>query len=158
MTMHAGTPSVQRPGIWDATAFWRTSTRKLLLHFTSESRRVRWFTLAVAWAVIGWLGVVDTLAVRDYVSMLDESSILPAESLPLVRSAPADYADAHTWVRYALAVEEGGPWRTRWTDIDNAPVGREVHWSSGLVHIISSAGGCGAPSRTSHFRGQPRAL
>jgi tetratricopeptide (TPR) repeat protein len=110
------------------------------LHFSSESRRARWSLLAVAWAIIASLGVLDSLAVRDYVSMLDESSLLPSDSLPLARPAPADYADAQTWVRYALAVEDGGPWRVRWTDIDNAPVGREVHWSSGLVHVISSAG------------------
>lgn len=110
------------------------------MHFSSERRRTRWFILVVTWAIVAWLAVLDSLAVRDYVSMLDESSLLPADSLPLARSAPADFADAHTWVRYALAVEEGGPWRVRWTDIDNAPVGREVHWSSGLVHVIAAAG------------------
>jgi tetratricopeptide (TPR) repeat protein len=110
------------------------------LHFSSEGRWIRWSVVALAWIIIAWLAALDSLAVRDYVSMLDESSLLPADSLPLARSAPADHADAHTWVRYALAVQEGGPWRVRWTDIDNAPAGREVHWSSGLVHIISSAG------------------
>jgi hypothetical protein len=110
------------------------------LPFSSENRRTRWSILAITWVVIASLGVLDSLAVRDYVTMLDESSLLPPDSLPLTRSAPADFADARTWVRYALAVEEGGPWRTRWTDIDNAPIGREVHWSSGLVHLIAAAG------------------
>lgn len=110
------------------------------MHLSSETRRLRWLLLVLSWAVVGWLSVLDTLAVRDYVSMLDDSGTLPADSLPLTRSAPAEYADAHTWVRYALAVQEGGPWRTRWTDIDNAPVGREVHWTSGFVHLIAVAG------------------
>jgi tetratricopeptide (TPR) repeat protein len=43
-------------------------------------------------------------------------------------------------VRYALACQEGAPWQVRFTDTDNAPQGREVHWSSGFVHLVSLAG------------------
>jgi hypothetical protein len=99
-----------------------------------------WIVLACVWLLLGLLAVYETVGVRDYVALLDDSSTLPTDSLPLRRSVPNEFADAHTWTRYAIAVEAGAPWQVRWTDIDNAPTGREVHWNSVLVHLIAAAG------------------
>lgn len=100
----------------------------------------RWLILVCTWVLLACLATMDTRAVRDYVAMLDDSGTLPPDSLPLKRSLPTEYSDAHTWVRYALAVQEGAPWQVRSTDIDNAPAGREVHWSSAFVHLVATAG------------------
>jgi hypothetical protein len=105
-------------------------------------RRARWPILSPAWMAVAWLAILDARAVRDYVSMLDESGTLPADSLPLRCPVLAPYGDTYTWVRYALAVHEGGPWRLRWTNIDNAPVGRAVYWNSAYVHLVGVAGSC----------------
>jgi hypothetical protein len=110
------------------------------VRLTNESRRTRWLILTCAWTVIAWLATIDTLAVRDYVALLDDSGTIAADSLPLRRPLPADYADAQSWVRFALSIEEGGPSQVRHTDIDNAPTGREVHWNSAFAHLVAIAG------------------
>jgi tetratricopeptide (TPR) repeat protein len=96
--------------------------------------------LSCVWALIAWLAVLDALAVRDYVALLDDSGRSPPDALPLRRSAPADYADAQTWVRYALQLHESRSWQLRHTDIDNAPHGRNVHWNSAFAHLIDLGG------------------
>jgi hypothetical protein len=54
------------------------------------------------------------------------------------RPAPGSYADALTWVRLALALDEGHS--VRWTTMDNAPSGRPVHWSGGFAWLVAGAG------------------
>jgi tetratricopeptide (TPR) repeat protein len=39
-----------------------------------------------------------------------------------------------------LALDNEGGWRLRWTDIDNAPRGREVYWSSLFAQAVRGAG------------------
>lgn len=90
------------------------------------------FVAGVAWA--------DAATTNQYVAMLDASGTLPADSLPLERSVPAEYSDARTWVRYAIDIAESGNPRVRWTTIDNAPRGREVHWSSAFGGLLAVAG------------------
>lgn len=90
--------------------------------------------------MVAWFAARDAFAVRDYIALLDESGTLAPDSLPLRRSVPSAYADTRTWVRYALAIDEGGPWRVRRTEDDNAPRGREVHWNSAFAHLIAYAG------------------
>src|SRR6185369_5985790 len=106
------------------------ATNQPLVRLTTETARQRWLILSCVWALIAWLAVLDSLAVRDYVALLDDSGVISADSLPLRRTVPSDYADAQTWVRYALALDSTGAWRLRHTEIDNAPHGRPVHWSS----------------------------
>jgi hypothetical protein len=110
------------------------------LGLTSESRRARWTILAATWALVAALGLLDALATRKYVQLLDDSGTLSAAGLPLQRPAPANYDDALTWTRLALGLSEQPGWQLRWTTIDNAPAGREVHWSSAFAHLISAAG------------------
>jgi hypothetical protein len=110
------------------------------VQLSTETRRTKWSILSLAWIVLAVLALLDTLAVRDYVALLDGTAAVSADGLPLQRSVPSDYADAQTWVRHALALQEGGGWQLRHTDIDNAPAGREVHWNSAFAHAISVAG------------------
>jgi hypothetical protein len=107
---------------------------------SDERVGARWIILSCVWLVVLALALADTFAMRDYVAMLDDSGTLPADVLPLHRPVPAPYADAQTWTRLALASDTSGAWQIRHTDIDNAPAGREVHWSSALVHVIAWSG------------------
>jgi len=47
--------------------------------------------------------------------------------------------DCHLWHLYA---EKSGARLTHWTDIDNAPYGREVYWASPLYWLILLGSGC----------------
>jgi tetratricopeptide (TPR) repeat protein len=100
----------------------------------------RWLILSLVWILVACLATLDSLAVRDYVALIDASGTVAADSLPFVRPVPADYADAQTWVRYAIALDSGAPWQLRHTDIDNAPSGRDVHWNSAFAQLIAAAG------------------
>jgi hypothetical protein len=110
------------------------------VQLSRETRRAKWSILSLAWVIISVLALLDSLAVRDYVALLDGTATVSADSLPLQRAVPSDYADAQTWVRHALALQEGGGWQLRHTDIDNAPAGRDVHWNSAFAHAVSVAG------------------
>jgi hypothetical protein len=53
---------------------------------------------------------------------------------------PLVYVDAQMWVRHALDLQENGQLRVRFTDVDNAPFGREMHWSSLVTWVSAGAG------------------
>jgi hypothetical protein len=112
------------------------------MELTSENRRIRWAWLIGTWVVLGGLHVLQSLHVRAYLEIID--SVAPIGSMtaptPLVRPAPTMFADAQTWLRHALAMTETGSWRIRHTEIDNAPFGREVHWSSGFSWLLTGQG------------------
>jgi hypothetical protein len=110
------------------------------MRLSHERPATRWALLSAMWILVACVATFDALAMRDYVDLLDASSVLPTTGLPLARSAPADYADAQTWVQLAVGLSEHRGWRVRATDIDNAPRGREVHWSSAFVHLVAVAG------------------
>jgi tetratricopeptide (TPR) repeat protein len=108
---------------------------------TREGPLVRWLILAAAWAFVTVLANWHSSTMRDYVALLDAAgSSTPENTTPLRRPIPGAFSDSHAWVRYALAAQEGGPWQLRSTDTDNAPRGRELHWNSSFVHLISLAG------------------
>ena len=56
---------------------------------------------------------------------------------PLTQAYPAFAADAQVWVRHALSLIEGDKLQLRYTTIDNAPKGREVHWNSAWAWAIA---------------------
>jgi hypothetical protein len=88
-------------------------------------------------ALAGW----HTSAMRDYVALLDQVNRPAYEhAAPLERPLPGSFADAQAWVRYALALQETGRWQLRFTDMDNAPKGREMHWSSLFAQLVATAG------------------
>jgi len=64
----------------------------------------------------------------------------PEAATPLQQTFPAFAADAQVWVRHALALLEGEGPRLRYTHIDNAPDGREVHWNTAWAWTIAGFG------------------
>lgn len=108
------------------------------LRLSGERSTIRWAFLALTWVLVAALALTETLAVRDYVSLLDDSGTLPTTRLALKRTLPAPYADAQQWTR--LALEDSSGWQVRHTDTDDAPTGRDVHWNSAFVHLIQLAG------------------
>ena len=111
------------------------------MRLTHESPRVRWLILLGVWTLVAFVAGWHALVMRDYVALLDRTGRRspPAET-PLRRPLPTNFMDAQAWVRHALALEEGAPWQVRFTDTDNAPAGRKVHWNSGFAHGIATAG------------------
>lgn len=64
---------------------------------------------------------------------------LPVSPGATVRSKilPPSSMDGRWWVIHAAEVVKGNTFRVRYTKLDNAPEGREVHWSSGLVWLLA---------------------
>ncbi len=60
---------------------------------------------------------------------------VPLQQVPL-----AVAADGQVWVRHALSLVESGDARLRWTDIDNAPMGRPVFWNSAWAQWLVVCG------------------
>jgi hypothetical protein len=48
--------------------------------------------------------------------------------------------DGYVWNRHAEHLGENGQWRLRYTDLDNAPEGREVHWNSAFAWYLRGLG------------------
>jgi hypothetical protein len=65
---------------------------------------------------------------------------------------PSSSVDAHWWILHAERMLRDGGWRIRSTDLDNAPSGREVHWSSLLLWMLAAGA-----SLVALFNGQPPA-
>jgi len=112
------------------------------MQVTRESRRAWWVAMLGTWVVCGALILLHTRVVREYVALLDAQGLHGAEaaSTPLRQVIPARFADAQMWVRHALAAREAGDARVRFTQADNAPAGREVHWSSAFGWLVRGAG------------------
>src|SRR5688500_9748133 len=97
--------------------------------------------LLMAWFVCGVLLLAHHRAIREYVDLLN--AVQPARAadagLPMQQVIPARFADAQMWARHVTAAREAGEARTRFTRVDNAPLGREVHWSSGFGWLLRGA-------------------
>jgi tetratricopeptide (TPR) repeat protein len=104
--------------------------------------RFRWPVMVAVWLLLGGLMFSHARLIRDYLGVVGGMGLRgePAATTPLVQPYPAFAADAQTWVRHALTLAEGQQTRLRFTDIDNAPHGREVHWNSAWGWIIALAG------------------
>ena len=63
---------------------------------------------------------------------------------------PPSSMDMRWWVLHTQSLLDSDSFRIRDTAIDNAPSGREVHWSSGLIWLIA-----GLARVVSFFKGQP---
>ncbi len=80
----------------------------------------------------------------EYFRFAAKAAPMPAEvaAIPDVHPRTAIYpiasADSHWWVMHTEAMLRSGDWRVRETARDNAPHGREVHWSSGLMWGLAS--------------------
>lgn len=69
-----------------------------------------------------------------------ESAPAPLPVAPGTRAEPLvlphSSIDARWWVLHTRQMLKGGTWRVRSTPLDNAPNGREVHWSSFLMWVL----------------------
>ncbi|QYM77871.1 hypothetical protein K0B96_11130 [Horticoccus luteus] len=109
-------------------------------HFGGTTPGAGWLALVVSVvialaAVHNWFG--DQHA--QLVSSLGRADVPVATPYQQIR--PDFTVDGHMWIRYAVALWRGeeGP-QLRHTSIDNAPVGREVHWNSGLAWWLAIGG------------------
>jgi len=90
---------------------------------------------SVAWVVTHTV-MVDRVTARLCAEM--DEGIPQDQRLPFFLSEIA--FDGYVWNRHAEKLGENGEWRVRYTDMDNAPKGREVHWSSGFAWFLRGLG------------------
>jgi hypothetical protein len=45
-------------------------------------------------------------------------------------------SDSYTWLSHTRDLMKSGEWRLRWTFMDNAPYGREMHWSHLIIWTV----------------------
>lgn len=96
--------------------------------------------LITTWVLLAVAVVTTTVSIKEHlqqVSALDETA--RSADLPTSVYVPGNI-DGRAWFRHAEAVLDGKAFRIRHTDIDNAPAGRDVHWSSGWTWIIAGSG------------------
>lgn len=112
------------------------------MRLSVESSWRRRACLVACWGAVIAALAAHNLAVGRYLTLSGEMGRrgLEASSTPLRHPIPAFASDAQTWIRHALSLAEGERLRLRYTDIDNAVEGREVHWSSAWAWAIAAAG------------------
>lgn len=111
------------------------------MQLTQESYRTRWLVLVLVWSVVGAVLWQQARLVDQYLNIAGGlGTRTPATVTPLRQIYPAFAADAQMWVRHALSLTEGNGPQLRFTNIDNAPDGREVHWNSAWAWCIAGAG------------------
>jgi len=112
------------------------------MKLSHETPALRWAVLIPAWLVLGTLIFGHAWYLQRYLGVAEGMGLRGAAQAgtPLQSAYPGFAADAQTWVRHALTLLEGDQIRLRWTDIDNAPYGREVHWNSAWAWTIAGAG------------------
>ena len=89
--------------------------------------------------------LIDSVTVR-LCRELDGPNAKPTEVLPVPLLEIA--FDGYVWNRHAEHLGENGDWRSRFTDMDNAPEGREIHWNSAFAWYLRALG-----EFHSHFSG-----
>lgn len=109
----------------------------------------RWIgpTLWACFALVAATLVLDSMARLGAVEKISAVSFseTPPNSLPLPPRCreetillPQASVDARWWVIHTREMLRDGAWRIRHNDLDNAPAGREVHWSSFLMWVLSA--------------------
>lgn len=98
--------------------------------------------MVAMWALAAAVLFVHAATIRDYLGIVSQLGLrgAPQPTTPLQQPYPAFAADAQTWVRHSLSLLEGNGPQLRFTTIDNAPQGREVHWNSAWAWAIASVG------------------
>jgi hypothetical protein len=81
--------------------------------------------------------LIDSVTVR-LCRELDGPNAKPTEVLPVPLLEIA--FDGYVWNRHAEKLGENGDWRSRFTDMDNAPKGREIHWNSAFAWYLRGLG------------------
>jgi hypothetical protein len=81
--------------------------------------------------------LIDSVTVR-LCRELDGPNAKPTEVLPVPLLEIA--FDGYVWNRHAEHLGENGEWQMRYSDMDNAPEGREVHWNSAFAWYLRGLG------------------
>lgn len=88
-------------------------------------------------AMTRW-ATVEKISAVSFSEVAPGSSALPPGAFEENLILPYHSIDARWWVLHARQMLAEGSWRIRHTDYDNAPEGREVHWSSFLVWVLAA--------------------
>lgn len=67
-----------------------------------------------------------------------DAGLAAGEQMP-VFLAPWAF-DGYLWNRFAAGLGDNGEWRLRWTNLDNTPDGREVHWCTAYAWGLRALG------------------
>src|SRR3954468_19176696 len=112
------------------------------MELSHESYRARWLILVAAWTLAAIALTLHSRMVDEYLFTVGKLGLrgAPVATTPLKQAYPAFAADAQVWVQHALSLLEGDKLQLRYTTIDNAPYGREVHWNSAWAWTIAGAG------------------
>lgn len=104
--------------------YW-TFCAALCLLFIFTDSTLRWDIIRKVSAVTLTEVTPGSLALPE--AAHEEMVILPGGSM-----------DARWWVLHTRQLLDSGDWRVRETKRDNSPLGREVHWSSGIIWTLAS--------------------
>lgn len=92
---------------------------------------------------------------------LETNEAVPQESA-LVAGArirsyilPPTAMDGRWWIIHTEALMRGDSWRIRDSHLDNAPIGREVHWNSGIPWLLAGIASLCAGSTGDAWRNVP---
>src|SRR3954468_7505010 len=112
------------------------------MELSHESYRARWLILVAAWTLAAIALTLHSRMVDEYLFTVGKLGLrgAPVATTPLKQAYPAFAADAQVWVEHALSLLEGDKLQLRYTTIDNAPYGREVHWNSAWAWCIAGSG------------------
>jgi hypothetical protein len=115
--------------------------------------------LAISLVLLTAFVFCDSYSANSIITGLSKIQTMnePAGSFPIPPGAylqtttlPPSSMDMRWWVLHTQSLLESDSFRIRDTAIDNAPSGREVHWSSGLIWLIAALARV-----VSFFKGQP---
>jgi tetratricopeptide (TPR) repeat protein len=112
------------------------------MQLSHESYRIRWLVLVGVWLFSATTLLFQARLVNKYLEIAGHLGLRGAASVntPLQQLYPTFAADGQVWTRHAISLLEGDSLRLRYTTIDNAPDGREVHWNSAWAWTIAGAG------------------
>ncbi len=83
------------------------------------------------------LGAIEKISAVNFSETLPNALPLPSGSRQEMILLPQASVDARWWVIHTREMLRKESWRIRHSDLDNAPAGREVHWSSFLMWVLS---------------------
>ena len=107
----------------------------------------RWVGVSLLVCLITTVAAVGVAAYAKWTTIGKISAVsfseVPPHAVPLPSGAREEYlvlpnssVDARWWVVHTKKMLRDGSWRVRGTMLDNAPDGREVHWSSFLMWVL----------------------
>lgn len=111
----------------------------------TNARAAGWFLLFATAAFLCVAGdsvarvarVRAATAVETWEAAPDPAPVSPG-ARERMSELPADSVDAKWWIMHTEEMLRRGGWRIRDTRVDNAPQGREVHWSSALPLVLAT--------------------